>query len=326
VPPPEGQTTVIPTLVIGLREGVEASLIVGIIAAFLSSHGRRDALRQVWLGVGVAVVLCLLIGIGLVTLSRELPQRQQEQMETVIGLFAVVMVTFMILWMNRHARGMKKELEGAAANALAQGSARALVAMAFLAVLREGFETAVFLVSVVQNSTSATTGAFGGLLGIVIAVGIGFGIYKGGIRINLGRFFTITGLVLVLVAAGLLMSVAHTAHEAGWLNSGQGRALDLQWLVRPGTVLSSLLTGVLGVQPRPTTAEVTAWLLYAVPMLAFVGAPRRGTRPTRKPAAASAPAPAPTSAPAPAPTPAAGQQPAAVRTAPPSEGDDTPAP
>ena len=274
----------IPTLVIGLREGVEASLIVGIIAAFLSSHGRRDALRQVWLGVAVAVVLCLLIGIGLVTLSRELPQRQQEQLETVIGLFAVVMVTFMILWMHRHARGMKKELEGAAANALAQGSARALVAMAFLAVLREGFETAVFLVSVIQNSTSTGTGTAGALIGIVIATVIGYGIYRGGVRINLARFFKATGLVLVLVAAGLLMTVAHTAHEAGWVNSAQGQAVDLQWLVRPGTVVSSLLTGVLGVQPRPTVAEVTVWLVYAVPMLALVAWPRRAARPARTPA------------------------------------------
>lgn len=273
----------IPTLVIGLREGVEASLIVGIIAAFLSSSGRRDALRQVWLGVAVAVVLCLLIGVGLVTLSRELPQRQQEQLETVIGLFAVVMVTFMILWMHRHARGMKKELEGAAANALAQGSARALVAMAFLAVLREGFETAVFLVSVIQNSTSTGTGTAGALIGIVIATVIGYGIYRGGVRINLARFFKVTGLVLVLVAAGLLMTVAHTAHEAGWVNSAQGQAMDLEWLVRPGTVVSSLLTGVLGIQPRPTVAEVAVWLVYAVPMLALVAWPRRAARPARTP-------------------------------------------
>jgi high-affinity iron transporter len=102
---------VIPTLVIGLREGLEASLIVGIIAAFLGRHGRRDALRQVWVGVLAAVALCLVIGVGLVVLSRELPQQAQEGMETVIGLFAVVMVTFMIVWMAKHSRGMKRELE-----------------------------------------------------------------------------------------------------------------------------------------------------------------------------------------------------------------------
>jgi high-affinity iron transporter len=275
---------VIPTLVIGLREGLEASLIVGIIAAFLSKHGRRDALRHVWAGVSVAVLLCLGIGIALVALSRELPQRPQERMETVVGLFAVVMVTLMILWMNKHARGMKKELEGAAASALAQGSTRALVVMAFLAVLREGFETAVFLVSVIQNSTSTGTATAGALLGIGIAVAIGYGIYRGGVRINLGRFFKVTGIVLVLVAAGLLATVAHTAHEGGWLDAGQGQALDLEWLVRPGTVLFSLFTGVLGIQPKPTVSEAAAWLIYTVPMLAFLTVPRRRARPAPRPA------------------------------------------
>jgi high-affinity iron transporter len=285
---------VIPTLVIGLREGLEASLIVGIVAAFLGQSGRRDALAQVWLGVGAAVVLCLGIGTGLVVLSRELPQRAQEGLETVVGLLAVAMVTFMIIWMSRHARGMKKELEGAASAALARGSARALVVMAFLAVLREGFETSIFLVSVLQNSASVATGAVGAVLGLLLAVAIGYGIYRGGVRLNLGRFFTATGLVLVLVAAGLVMTAAHTAHEAGWLSAGQGQVLDLSRLVRPGTILESLFTGVLGIQPRPAAIETAGWLLYAVPMLAFVGWPRR-----RRPAKAPAPAPV-------APAPAAG--------------------
>jgi high-affinity iron transporter len=278
---------VIPTLVIGLREGVEASLIVGIIAAFLGRSGRRDALRQVWTGVAAAVGLALAVAIGLVVVSRQLPERAQEGLETVIGALALVMVTFMIFWMTRHARGMKHELEGAAAHALARGSARALVAMAFLAVLREGFETAVFLVAVIQNSAAAAAGAVGAVVGVVLAAGIGYGIYRGGVRLNLRRFFKATGLVLVLVAAGLATSVPHTAHEAGWFNAGQVQALDLTWLVRPGTVRSSLLTGVLGVQPRPTVAEVVAWLVYAVPMLAYVAWPRGPRRP-RVPAPATA--------------------------------------
>ena len=273
----------IPTLVIGLREGVEASLIVGIIAAFLRRNGRRDALRQMWIGVLAAVVLCLAIGVGLVLLSQELPQQPQEALETVIGAFAVAMVTFMILWMTRHARGMKKELEGAAAHALDTGSARALVLMAFLAVLREGFETAVFLVSVLQNSSNVSSGAVGAVIGILVAVVVGYGIYRGGVRLNLGRFFKITGLVLVLVAAGLVMTVLHTGHEAGWINAGQAQALDLSWLVRPGTVLASLLTGVLGLQPSPTVVETIGWLVYAVPMLVYVGWPR-GRRPASRPA------------------------------------------
>jgi high-affinity iron transporter len=274
---------VLATLVIGLREGLEASLIVGIIAAFLGRHGRRDALRQVWIGVAAAVVLCLLIGAGLVVLAQELPQQAQEGLETVIGLFAVVMVTFMIVWMARHSRGMKKELEGAASEALQRGSASALVAMAFLAVLREGFETSVFLVSVLQNSGSVALGGVGAVVGILIAVAIGYGIYRGGVRLNLGRFFKITGLVLVLVAAGLVMSALHTAHEAGWLNAGQAQALDLSWLVRPGTVVESLATGVLGLQARPVVIEVVGWLVYAIPMLVYVAWPR-GRRPRPAPA------------------------------------------
>jgi high-affinity iron transporter len=272
----------IPTLVIGLREGLEASLIVGIIAAFLNQSGRRDALRQVWVGVAGAVVLCLAVGIALFVLSRELPQKAQEGLETVVGVFALAMVTFMIFWMTKHARTMKRELEGAAQLALADGSARALVAMAFLAVLREGFETAVFLIAVIQNSSSAGTATAGAVIGIVIAVFLGYGIYRGGVHLNLARFFKVTGVVLALVAAGLAMTAVHTAFEAGWLTAGHDTALDLTWLVRPGTVLSSLITGVLGIQPKPTVAEVAAWLVYAVPVLAYVVWPRR-RRPSRAP-------------------------------------------
>ncbi|AGL16988.1 iron uptake transporter permease EfeU [Actinoplanes sp. N902-109] len=275
----------IPTLVIGLREGVEASLIVGIIAAFLNHAGRRDALRQVWLGVGGAVVLCLAVGVSLFVLSRELPQHAQEGLETVVGLLALAMVTFMILWMTRHARSMRRELEGATQDALATGSARALVLMAFLAVLREGFETAVFLIAVIENSASTASATVGALIGIAIAVVLGWGLYRGGVHLNLARFFKVTGLVLAVVAAGLAMTAAHTAFEAGWLTAGRDTAVDLTWLVRPGTVLSSLLTGVLGIQPRPTVAESVAWLLYAIPVLSYVAWPRR-----RRPAVQAPPA------------------------------------
>src|SRR5690349_15753823 len=204
----------IPTFVITLREGVEASLIVGIIAAFLVKEGRRDALRQMWVGVGIAIALCAAVGVGLDLLNEELPQKQQEGLETVVGLIAVATISYMIIWMTRHSRGIKAELEGEAASALARGSAMALVAMAFLAVLREGFETSVFLLAAFQNSADTTAAGAGAVLGLIPATGIGLGLYRGGVRINLTRFFRITGLVLVLVAAGLLASAVHTAHEA----------------------------------------------------------------------------------------------------------------
>jgi high-affinity iron transporter len=273
----------LPTLVIGLREGLEAALIVGIIAAFLKNRGREDALRQVWIGVTIAVLLCLAAAITLQVVSAELPQKQQEGLETVVGTIAVVMVTYMILWMRKHSQGLKAHLEGATGSALAEGSTRALVAMAFLAVLREGLETAVFLLATFQASGNAALSAIGAIIGIVAACILGYAIYRGGAKINMARFFRLTNIVLVLVAAGLVMTAFHTGHEAGWINSGQTQAFDLSWLIRPGTVISSLFTGVLGIQPYPTVIEVVAWAAYLVPMMLIVCWPIK--KPTKLPAA-----------------------------------------
>jgi len=271
----------IPTFVISLREGVEAALIVGIIAAFLVKEGRRDALRQMWGGIGIAVALCFGVAIALEVVGQQLPQKEQEGLETVVGLIAVSAVTYMIVWMRRHARGIKAQLEGDAASALAAGSTMALVGMAFLAVLREGFETSVFLLAAFQEASNTTAAGAGAVFGLVAAIAIGLGLYRGGVRINLTRFFRFTGLVLVFVAAGLLATAAHTAHEAGWINNFQGQALDLSWLVQPGTISGSLLTGMLGLQPSPTVIEVTVYLAYAVPMALYVLWPQ-GIRPWRR--------------------------------------------
>ncbi len=268
----------IPTFVITLREGVEASLIIGIIAAFLVKEGRRDAMRQMWLGIGVAVALCIGVAVLLEVVDQQLPQRQQEGLETIVALIAVSAVSYMIVWMRRHARGIKAQLEGDAASALAAGSALALVGMAFLAVLREGFETSVFLIAAFHDSTDTTAAGAGSVLGLLAAVAIGLGLYRGGVRINLTRFFRLTGIVLVFVAAGLLASAAHTAHEAGWINGLQGQVVDLSWLVKPGTVSGSLLTGMLGLQPSPTAIEAIVYLGFAVPMALYVLWPQ-GMRP-----------------------------------------------
>jgi FTR1 family protein len=261
---------VIPTLVIALREGVEASLIVGIVAAFLVKEGHREALKPMWIGVGIAVALCTAIAVGLRVVDDQLPQRQQEGLETVVGLIAVSMISYMIIWMRRNSRGLKKSLEGNAAIAIVAGSTIGLVGMAFLAVLREGFETAVFMLAAFQDTADPVAAGFGAVLGLAGAIALGYLIYRGGVRINLSRFFRATGLILVFVAAGLLATAVHTAHEAGWINSMQGQAMDLTWLVQPGTVSGALLTGMLGLQPKPTTGETLAYLLYAVPMGLFV--------------------------------------------------------
>ena len=263
----------IATLVIGLREGLEAALIVGIIAAFLRKNGK--SLIPMWVGVALAVTASIAIGVALKLIERDLPQAKQEGMEAIIGAVAVVFVTGMIVWMNEHSRGMKRELEAEAAAALSQGGARSLAVMAFLAVLKEGFETSVFLLATFSAAESARLAATGAVIGIAVAAVIGWGIYIGGVRINLGRFFRATGAFLILVAAGLTVSVLRTAHEAGWLNAGQQKTVDLSWLVQPGTVRSALITGVLGIPADPRLIEVIGWFAYLVPVALYVYWPAR---------------------------------------------------
>jgi FTR1 family protein len=264
---------VLTTFVIALREGLEASLVVGIIAAFLRRQGRADALRAMWAGVGLAIVLCLAVAVVLRLVDDQLPHREQEGLETIVALIAVAMVTYMIVWMTEHARDLRGQLQEGAAGALARGSMWALVAMAFFAVLREGFETSVFLLAAFNDATDPASAGFGVVLGLVCALALGFGIYRGGVRLNLSRFFRATGVVLVLVAAGLVASALHTGAEAGWVVGGQAQALDLSAVVRPGTVWESLITGILGIPAQPTVIEVVGWVLYAAPMLLILLAP-----------------------------------------------------
>jgi high-affinity iron transporter len=136
--------------------------------------------------------------------------------------------------------------------------------------LREGLESAVFLTALLENSTTQLAGLSGALLGLLVAIAIGYGIYRGGVKINLARFFKFTGVVLILVAAGLVMTALHTAHEAGWVLVGQTQFLDLSALVSPGSIQASLFTGVLGIQPRPTVIEVIGWLTYLIVMTIFL--------------------------------------------------------
>jgi high-affinity iron transporter len=266
---------VLPTFVIGLREGVEAALIVGIIAAFLSQRGRRDALRWMWLGVAIAVLLCAGVAWGLHLAEENLPQREQEQLETVIALVAVGMITWMIVWMRRHSADLRGDLQERASVALVEGSALGLVVMAFLAVLREGLETAVFMLAAFQQSERPGLTGTGALLGVAVAMVLGYLIYRGGVKLNLSRFFRFTGVVLVLVGAGLLAFAVHTAHEAGWWNLLLDRAVDLRGLIDPGSVQSALITGMFGIQPEPTWGELLAFLVYAVPMTIYVCRPQR---------------------------------------------------
>jgi high-affinity iron transporter len=275
----------LPTFVIGLREGLEASLIVGIIAAFLIQRGERGALRPMWIGVTLALGICLGIAVVLRVVGQSLPTRRREGLEGLLALVAVGGVSYMVVWMRRHARELKGQLETHAEHALLTGSVVALVGMAFFAVIREGLETAIFLLAAFESSADPLATGMGALIGVAVAVGLGWAIYRGGVRINLSRFFRVTGFVLVLVAAGLLATAVHDLAEAGVVDVAQRAAFDLTWLVAPGTVRASLLTGMLGLQAVPTYAELTAWLAFAIPMCAYVLWPHR---PTRRPTAVTA--------------------------------------
>lgn len=281
----------LPTFVIGLREGLEAALIIGIIAAFLIQRDERRALGWMWAGVALAIVLCLGIALTFRAIDRALPHKQQEALAAVMALLAVAGVTYMIIWMRRHSRGLKHVLESHAETALTRGSTWALVGLAFFAVIREGLETSVFLIAAFQNSLNPRATGTGAVLGILVAAALGYGIYKGGVRINLSRFFRFTGFILVLVAAGLAASAAHAAAEAGVLTFGQANALNLSWLIAPGTIRASLITGMLGLQPTPTVIEVSLWLVYAIVMSVYVlwpqgGAPQQRRAPNVEPSPA----------------------------------------
>jgi high-affinity iron transporter len=256
----------ISTFLIGLREGLEAALIVSIVGAFLKRNGQP--IRPMFVGVALAVLISVGVGVGLDLFATSLPQAQQEMMETVINAIAVVFVTSMIIWMNGNAVHLKGELEREARQALNRGGALALVVMAFLAVLKEGFETSVFLLAAAETSHgNRLFAALGGAVGIAVSVVLGIGLYFGGLKINLGRFFRVTGVFLVLIAAGLVLGALRTAHEAGWVSIGQQRVLDLSSAIPANSVLGAVITGVLGIPADPRLVEVLGWLLYAVPVL-----------------------------------------------------------
>lgn len=254
------------TFLIGLREGLEASLIVGILAAFLK-RSHKSLLPLIGATVA-AVLLSIGVGVGLMLASQALPQAQQEALETIIGVIAVVFVTTMILWMKNNSRNMKAELEAEAQESLSKGGAAAMAGMAFLAIMKEGFETAVFLLAVFQASSGDNTwGIAGAALGVLVAVVIGYLIYVGGSRFNLKLFFNITGPFLVLIAAGFVANVFRTAHEAGWVNIGQLQVFDFSAVITNDSVIGSLITGMFSIQADPRLIEVIAWFAYIVPVM-----------------------------------------------------------
>lgn len=269
---------------IGLREGLEAALVVGILISYLTKLGRRDVLPRLWIGVGLAVLLSVGIGAILTFGAYALTTQTQEMIGGLLSLLAVALVTWMIFWMQKAARNLKKTLEGELDKALAQGSLWGIVIISFVSVAREGIETALLLWSMVESVGSAPQALGGALLGLLISVALGWLIAGGMVRLNLGVFFTWTGALLIVVAAGVLVYGLHDLQEAGVLPgpfsalatidpltgavgtgvSGFpfGYAFDVSAFIAPGGAPATLLQATVGFMPAMTWVQVMGWVLY----------------------------------------------------------------
>jgi high-affinity iron transporter len=270
---------------IGLREGLEAALIVSILIAYVVKTDRRELLPRIWSGVGLAVGVSLAFGALLTFGPRGLTFEAQELIGGVLSLVAVGFVTWMIFWMARAARGISAELRKQVDAAAAAGGS-ALAVVAALAVGREGLETALFLWAATQAGTSGTGSDWapllGAALGLATALLLGWLIYKGALRINLTKFFTWTGAFLIVVAAGVLSYGVHDLQEAGVLPGLNAVLFDVSDTVRPGTWYATLLKGVFNFSPRTSVLEGVAWLVYlAVTLTLFL---RQVTRKPTRPA------------------------------------------
>ena len=282
-----GIEVVFSNFLIGLREGLEAALVVGILVAYLVKSGRREQLPLVWAGVGFAVLVSLAAGAALTFGPRGLSFEAQEAIGGTLSLVAVGFVTWMIFWMARTSRGLKGELEGRVDTAIGRGGL-SLVLLATLAVGREGLETALFLWAAAKAAGSSTQPLAGGGFGLASAIVLGVLISRGAVRLDLGKFFRWTGVLLVFVAAGVLSYGIHDLQEAGIL-PGLGRAaFDVSSRIPPGSWYGTLLKGTINFSPRTTWLELIAWVAYIVPVLTLFILTVRLTRPTTAPTSAPA--------------------------------------
>ena len=276
---------------IGLREGLEAALVVSILIAYLVKTQRQQLLPRIWLGVGVAVVVSLGFGALLTFGPKGLTFTAQEAIGGSLSIVAVALVTWMIFWMARTARTLSTGLRSAVDRA-ADGTAWSLAVVAMLAVGREGLETAIFLWAATSAATGATGSSaqplVGAVLGIAVAVVLGYLTYRGAVKINLSRFFFWTGIFLIFVAAGVLSYGVHDLQEAGIQPGLNTLAFDVSSVIPPTSWYGTVLKGVFNFSPATTVLEAVAWVCYVVPVLTvFVRQGRHRAAPAPRPASAA---------------------------------------
>jgi high-affinity iron transporter len=263
---------VIPTFVIFLREGIEASMIVAILLSYLSRINQRRHFRDVWLGVAAAMVLVLAGGFGAFFLIKQYEgSNVQTYFETATYLLAAGVLTGMTYWMHKHARTMAKELQAKSDLALSKGTRWGLGVLSFQAVGREGLETMVFTLAIVfASSRQAATPVHGNLLlvgavlGLMVALALAYAMYKMGTKLNLGKFFRILGLILMFFAAGLLADAVENLQQLGWLTLGSHVMWNSSGVVTESSSLGDILHSLLGYADHPTIMQGIVWLAYIV--------------------------------------------------------------
>lgn len=251
---------------IGLREGLEAALIVGILVAYLVKTGRAEHLRFIWMGVGVAIAVSLGFVAVLQITSNSLSDTAEEAFAGIMSILTVVFLTWMVFWMRKTAHSIKGDLHEKMDSAVDVGGV-ALAALAAVAVGREGLETALFLWTNDQAASGAGHPAIGGLLGILAAVGLGYLIYRRAVHFNLSTFFKITGVLLIVVAAGVLTYAVHEFQELGWLPGDTSKAFNISSWYDESAWYGSLLRGLVNFRAEMSMLQVVAWFAYLVPTL-----------------------------------------------------------
>ena len=275
-------------LLTGVREGVEAALIVSITLAYLARTGTSRYASRIWLGAAAAVLVSLIAGTAIYVTTRTLPNGTEQLFEGGTMLLAAAIVTWMLFWMRRQAASVKGELQARVDRALTEGSLWGLAALAFMAIIREGIETSIFLVGQADSAASGAPSIFAGALGgLAVAILLGYGFYRGTRRINLASFFRWTGVALVFIAAGLLGHAVHEFVEAGVITVGTGTAYDISAVLPDdaagGNLVGQFLAALFGYSSRPEIVALATHVAYLVAVLALYLRPVRPRQPAAGP-------------------------------------------
>ena len=254
------------TFIIALREGLEAALIVGILVAYIVRTDRRHLLKPVWTGVFVAIAASLALGGILSFTSAELSSRGEELFAGLTSFIAVALVTWMVFWMKRAARTLRDELHGKVESAVMAGPI-SLALVAFFAVLREGLETALFIYTNFKTVGAASSATIGLILGLGLAVALGYLIYNRSVKLNLSKFFTITGVALIIVAAGVVSYGVHEFQELGYLPGADTYLWDVTPWIAKESVLAAILGGTIGFDTTTSIVQFLAWGIYLAAVL-----------------------------------------------------------